>query len=316
VTTIAPERPVTMSPEERRETIQATARRFYRRKMVYSRLFVSMMALGLLVALGALAMLLEAVISRGMRYISWSFLTSPPQLADLFHRNRIGGISNALVGTLVVFGLGFLIAVPLSIIVAVALYESSGKVMAGFRTLLEVMVGMPSILFGIFIFAYIVSPDIFHSGYVFNGFAGSLALAVLMVPLMSVTCEQALRAVPLTYTEAALALGAKRAKIMRKVTMPYALPRMVTGIMLSASRGVGETAPLLFTIGASMLVNFSPRSQQTTASTDALNSISGQYIIPTQVYEVWGVALVLITVVLILNVSSRIIVARLNRGRV
>src|SRR5579871_3914839 len=187
MTTLAPERPVALTPEERREAVQAAARGFYRRKQAYSRFFVATMALGLVASLGVLFAILESVISKGLPYLSWKFLTSLPLQADLFHQHRIGGISSALTGTVVVFGLAFVIAVPLAVVVAIALYESQGKVMSAFRTLLEVMVGMPSILFGIFIFAYVVHPNFWHSGYVTDGLAGSLALAVLMLPLMAVT---------------------------------------------------------------------------------------------------------------------------------
>ena len=169
MTTLAPERPVALTPEERREAVQAAARGFYRRKQAYSRFFVATMALGLVASLGVLFAILESVISKGLPYLSWKFLTSLPLQADLFHQHRIGGISSALTGTVVVFGLAFVIAVPLAVVVAIALYESQGKVMSAFRTLLEVMVGMPSILFGIFIFAYVVHPNFWHSGYVTDG---------------------------------------------------------------------------------------------------------------------------------------------------
>lgn len=310
MTTLATKRPEDLSDEDRREFIQQSARSFYRRKMAYSKLFIGVMGLGLVVAFVPLFSIIESVLSKGIPYISWKFLTTTQQQPDLFHQHRLGGISNALTGTALVFGLGFAIAMPIAVVVAIALYESHGRVMNGFRLLLEVMVGMPSILFGIFILVYVVQRMHFQ----LTGLAGSLALAILMLPLMTVTCEQALRSVPSTYVEAALALGAKKSKVMRRVVLPYARPRMLTGIMLSASRGVGETAPVLFVIGASMLVNMSPMSQQTTTSTLMYNNLLYSIYGPQRT-EVWGIALVLITVVLVLNVSSRLIVARINKGR-
>jgi len=248
------------------------------------------------------------VIRNGISYITWKFLTTPPQNPSLFHKHQIGGISNAIEGTALVFGMALLMSVPISIMVAIALYESHGRVMGALRTLLEVMIGMPSILFGIFIYTYVVERMHFQ----LTGLAGSLALTVLMVPLMSVACEQALRGVPAVLTEAGLALGAKKAQVMRKIVLPYALPRMLTAIMLSASRGIGETAPVLLVIGSTYVANWNLMTSQTTLTTLMYNTIQSFY--NYQRSEVWAIALLLIVVVFVLNLASRIIVARLNRG--
>ena len=191
--------------------------------------------------------ILYSVVRNGVNYITWQFLATPPDLLgpDFHHQHRIGGISNAIEGTALVFGVALLMAVPVSILVGIALYESRGKVMGALRVLLEVMIGMPSILFGIFIYVFVVA----RMHYQLTGMAGSLALMVLMVPLMAISCEQALRATPQVLTEAGLALGAKRSQVMRKVVLPYSRPRILTGLMLAASRAIGETAPVVLVIG-------------------------------------------------------------------
>ena len=135
---------------------------------------------------------------------------------------------------------------------------------------------------------------------------------VLMVPLMSIACEQALRGVPLILTEAGLALGAKKAQVMRRIVLPCALPRILTAMMLSASRGIGETAPVLLVIGSTYVADWNPRTSQTTLTTLMYSTIDS--IWTYQRSEVWAIALLLIVVVFVLNLSSRIVVARLNRG--
>ena len=294
--------------DERRAAVQEAASRFYRRKTLYSKLFLGATSLGLLIAFIPLFSIIYNVVRNGITYITWKFLTTPPQSPSIFHKHQIGGISNAIEGTALVFGMALLMSVPISIMVAIALYESHGRVMGALRTLLEVMIGMPSILFGIFIYTYVVERMHFQ----LTGLAGSLALTVLMVPLMSVACEQALRGVPAVLTEAGLALGAKKAQVMRKIVLRYALPRMLTAIMLSASRGIGETAPVLLVIGSTYVANWNLMTSQTTLTTLMYNTIQSFY--NYQRSEVWAIALLLIVVVFVLNLASRIIVARLNRG--
>lgn len=309
MSTITAPTPAPMSSDERRAFVQASAQRFYRRKVAYSRVFLTLTGIALVIACIPLVSIVWNILSRGLPQISWSFLTSPQQEPTLFHQGDIGGISNAIVGTVLTFGVGLVIAIPFAIVLGIALYESSGRFMSGFRTLLEVMVGMPSILFGVFIYAYVVT----RMHYQLTGFAGALALAVLMIPLMAVSCEVALRSVPSVLVEAGLALGAKRASVMRRVVLPYALPRIWTGVMLALSRAVGETAPVLFVIGTSLVPNWDLFGQQTTMTTMMFADVGSPY--SSLQHQTWGIALVLIFMVFIFNIGSRIIVARSTKGR-
>lgn len=295
--------------EDRRAAVQQAATRFYRRKMAYSRLFLATAALGLVVAFIPLYSIVYNVLARGIPQLTWAFLSTPPQNPTLFDQSNIGGISNLIEGTVLIFCCAFAAAVPVAVVVAMALYESHGRVMSGFRTLLEVMVGMPSILFGIFISIEVVQ----HMDNRLTGLAGSLALFVLMIPLIAVTCEQAMRAVPQILIEAALALGAKPSQVMRRVVLPNALSRMLTGIMLTASRALGETAPLLFVIGSAYAADWNPLTSQSSLTTTIYTNL--QSIYHSQRNEVWGIAVLLISVVFILNLGSKIFVARMNKGQ-
>ena len=307
MTTLAPDVPT--STEDRRALVHASAQHFYRRKVRNSRIFLALIGLALAIACAPLVSIVWNVLRRGIPQISWTFLSTPQQIPSIFHPGQLGGISNMIIGTIMTFGLGLVIAIPFSVITGIALYESHGRFMAGARMLLEVMVGMPSILFGIFIYIYVVT----KMGYVFSGFAGALALAVLMIPLMAIACEAALRDVPTILVEAALALGAKRSSVMRRVLLPFALPRIWTGIMLSLSRGVGETAPVLWVIGVSLTGSWRLLAQQSTLTTGMFSDLQSPS--PQQNNQTWGIALVLITTVFIFNIGSRIIVARSSKGR-
>jgi phosphate transport system permease protein len=300
---------VPQTDEERRAFIQSAATRFYRRKVVYSWLFIGFSVLMLGIAFVPLGSIVYNVVVRGAKVVDWTFLTTPQQQPTLFHQSDYGGISNAIVGTIVIFVTGLVIAIPVSIALAVALYESSSKIVHGLRVYLEVMIGLPSILFGIFVYARIIQ----QLGYSLNGYMGAIALALMMLPLMTIAGERALRETPTTLIEAALALGAKRSRVMWRVVLPYSLPRMWTGIMLSLSRAVGETAPILFVIGASLVVNWNPSAQQSAMPTLIWNNLGSQYK-PVQESS-WGIALVLIVAVFIFNLASKLLVARSNRGR-
>jgi phosphate transport system permease protein len=297
------------SAASRREIVQSSATRYYRRKMILSGIRIYGLYAALVAALVPLGDILYNVIRRGAPYMSWRFLSTPQKLPDLFHQSDIGGISNGITGTAEIFGIAVVIAVPLAVTTAIALYESHGRVMARFRTLLEVMVGMPSILFGVFIYSYVVT----RMHYQLTELAGSLALAVLMIPLITVSCEVALRTVPQAYVEAALALGAKRSTVMRRVVLPYAAPRILTGIMLAGARAIGETAPILFVIGNNLGSTWDPLKEVSSLPTIAYNDLNSYYT--SLQNEVWGIALVMIAAVLVLNLASRFIVARTSKGR-
>jgi phosphate transport system permease protein len=306
VTTVSPD--AVLSAAARRDLVQATARRTFRRRLVLSRVFMTTIVLAVVVAFVPLVAIMVSIVSNGWRFVDWTFLTTP-QLQPGIYGTDIGGISNAITGSLLIDGFALVLTIPTSIVLAIVLFESKGRVMAAFRRVVEVMVGLPSILFGIFVFEFVVTP----MGYRYTALAGSIALALLMLPVMTVASEAALVAVPPTLSEAALALGARKSRIMGRVLLPYAIPRMLTGVLLALSRAVGETAPVLLIINSSLVTHWNLMSPQSVLPLLIFNNI-GSYN-KTVIASSWGIALVLIVAVFCINLTSRLILARSQKGR-
>lgn len=309
-TAAAPVPGATMTPAERRALVQSTAARTYGRRRATSVAFLAALALALAVAFVPLVGVLWTVIGRGISYISWRFLTTPPQFPDVFHPNNIGGISNGITATVECTGIAIAIAFPLGLLAAIAMYESKLFITRWLRTALEVMIGMPSILFGLFALLAVVG----HMNNQLTMLAGSVALAMVMLPLIAVASEDALRSVPPHLSEAALALGAKRSRTMYRVVLPYARPRVLTGTLLALSRAVGETAPIVFVMGTALATNWNPLSEASTLTGLMWYNFSGGGP-PAERDENWGIALVLIVGVFLFNLASRVIVAFANKGQ-
>ena len=183
------------------------------------------------------------LLKQGLGALSWDFFSSDPSGRFL---GPPGGVKSAIVGTILIVGLAALIAIPVGVGVALYLVEYGKKsVFANFvRYFVDVMTGVPSIVFGLFIYIVLVLTGI---GGNFAGWKGSIALALLMMPVVTRSAEVVLNLVPDSLREAALALGAPRWKVVWSIVLPTALPGLVTGSMLAIARGAGETAPLLFT---------------------------------------------------------------------
>jgi phosphate transport system permease protein len=193
-----------------------------------------------LAGIGILVWILSSVIVRGVGAFNLNFFTqlpTPPGMAG-------GGLANAMVGTIAMTMAATLISVPLGLLSGVYLAEfgQESRVADQSRFSANVLMGMPSIVVGLFAYALVVKP----LGH-FSGYAGTVALAILMIPVVTRTTEDMLRLVPNTLREAALALGAPRWKVTLAVVFRAAKGGLVTGILLAVARVSGETAPLLFT---------------------------------------------------------------------
>jgi phosphate transport system permease protein len=286
-----------------REVVRERSARTHARRQARSKIFLAGTGLALLIVLAAIYAILSQVIGNGVHFITWSFFTQAPEVPSLTSPNAVGGIVTGLVGTLVVVGIAVMISVPFGLLVSVAIYEYRNRFTAILRTGLAVFVGLPSILFGLFvsllIFTLNLSPD---------GLYGAIALSLLMVPVVAINCEEALLSVPLTLSEAGSALGARRSRLMLRVIFPYARPRITTGIFLALARASGETAPVLLTIGLGTVTTWNPTQQTNTLTTLIYQFLQSPY--PAQHLECWGIALVLITVVLVLNIVARVFQAR------
>jgi phosphate transport system permease protein len=270
-----------------------------------------LMGLSLLIVLIPLGFILVTVIQKGAQAISWDFLTE-----DIPPVRRSGpGMGPAVVGTILTTGLATLMAVPLGILGAVYLHEygRNGRLASVLRFFADVMTGVPSIIMGLFIFTiWVVRFGV--DGV--NAFAGALALGCLMLPIVIRSTEEMLKLVPNDLREASLALGSSRSRTILGIVLPAALPGIVSGVLLAVARAAGETAPLLFTIGAATSINWNPFSGPNTALSVQIFSNAQQPFAGAQ-ERAWGAALTLIAMTFILLVLSRIVAARFNpmKGR-
>jgi phosphate transport system permease protein len=211
-----------------------------------------------------------------------------------------GGALTAILGSIQMVGLAAAIAVPVGVLAGGYVSEYAGPRTAGaIRFASDVMVGIPSILIGVFVFTVLVLP--FRQ---FNAFAGSVALAVIMVPVIARTTEEVLRLVPRGLREAGLALGVPVWRTVISVTMRTALPGILTGVMLAVARAAGETAPLLFTALGSRLVNVGDFTRPMDALPIFIYTNARQPY-PVLNSQAWGAAFLLLLFVLVANVALR-----------
>jgi phosphate transport system permease protein len=254
---------------------------------------------GLMTALAIvpLAWIIFEVFARGSSAMSLSFLT------DTFKPTSIdngGGVWHAIVGTGILIGWATLLSVPIGILAAFYVSEHPNTTLGlAVRFGTDVLSGLPSIVVGLFVYALIVQ----NSGY--SAFAGSVSLAILMLPVVLRTTEEMLKLVPKSLREASLALGAPEWKTSFSVLLPAAMTGVVTGLMLAIARVAGETAPLLFTALGSN--NLSTALDKPIAS---LPLVLFKYAVdPSKVRnaQAWAIALLILVLVLVLNVAARLI---------
>jgi phosphate transport system permease protein len=291
------------SIERRRAVVRQTSTQTLRRRRVIGNVARVACYVALLVALVPLAALVAYTVSRGAKGLSVAFFTQlpvPPGVPG-------GGISNAIVGTLVIVALAAAMAIPVGLAVALFAVERRGRLAAAIRFVADVMSGIPSIAIGVFAYALIVVPTGDYSGI-----TGSFALAVLMVPIIVRADEVAMRAVPDDLWDAGLALGARPSRVVRSIVLRGALPGIVTGNLLAVARAVGETAPLLFTIFGSQLLEANPfvpmQAMPLTIFSD------GTQPDPHLQTTAWATALVLLVFVLILSIAARAFATVMTRN--
>ena len=239
-----------------------------------------------------LVALVGYTLARGAKAVSWTFLThapTPPGLPG-------GGVYPALVGSAKIAGLGLGIAAPVGLFTALFVYERRGRLAGAIRFGAEVMTGVPSIIVGIFAYALLVRP-LHHFGLL----PAAFAISVLMTPIMIRANAEAMRSVDVDLWEAGVALGARRSRVARAVVLRGALPGILSANLLAVARGIGETAPLLFTVAA-----------PTMAATLFIYS-QGTEAIPSAQTAAWGTALVVLAAVLVLSVATRLLSWALTR---
>jgi len=290
-----------------RERAEATRAR----RQAVSSIMTGLCWASIAVAAVPLVMILVELFSKGWSYISTSsFYTQLPQAPTLFSQNQLGGISNSLVGSLVLIVYACIAAVPIGIGIGVYLAEHDTKPAAVLRTVTATMIGAPSILMGLFAYSVIV----IQFGVGFSILAGSFGLAVLMLPLIASTTELSVRNVPHTLREAGLALGARPSTTSLRIVIPAALTGIVTGCILAISRAVGETAVVYLVIGGTAsAITWKPldfgNSLPSTIYGDVQSSYSSQHD------QAWGIALLLVLVIFVLSLAARIWSARKQKVR-
>jgi phosphate transport system permease protein len=279
-------------PADWRRVVQDASRRSLPRRRWAGRLVELLCGVAVVAGVVPLAALIYYTIARGIHLISVTFLThspTPPGIPG-------GGISTAIIGTAKIVGLALVLAIPIGMFTALFLYERRGRLAAAVRFSADVLTGVPSILIGIFAYTVLVRP-LHH----YSTLAAGFALAVLMTPIMIRSNEEALRAVATDLWEAGVALGAGRSRVARSVIVRTSLPGVVSGNLLATARGVGETAPLLFTVAAPTLaMTLLVYDQATQAFSSAQETA-------------WATALVLLTLVLVFSLAARLIAWALTR---
>jgi phosphate transport system permease protein len=259
---------------------------------------------GTVIALIPLVLIIYYLLKKGLGAWGGSFFTSDP--TGSFFGNP-GGIRSAILGSLEIVGLATLIAIPVGIGVALYLteYGKENWFAQAVRYFVDVMTGVPSIVFGLFIYIVLVTS---HIGGNFAGWKGSIALSLLMLPIVIRSAEVVLLLVPSGLREAALALGAPRWRVIFRVVLPTAAPGLVTGSLLAVARGMGETAPLLFTVSTAFGLTGNLTGQMNTLPIQIFNDIQSPR--SEIVARAWGAGLTLVILVLILNVAARTIARR------
>jgi len=267
----------------------------------------SLCFVAVLVAIAPLASILGYVIVQGASSLNWAFFTQiPGPLGE-----PGGGMANALVGTLILIAMGSCVGVPIGILGGLFLSEVGGNGRLGWwiRFTADVLNGIPSIVIGVFVYTLIVIPTRHFSGY-----AGGVALGLMMIPIVMRTTEEMVHLVPGSLREASLALGIPWWVTTLRVTLPTAQAGVLTGIVLAVARIGGETAPLLFTAFNNQFWSLRPDQPMASLTVQLYNYAIAPY--DAWHRQAWAAALVLMTLTLVLNVSARVATRkRFSRGR-
>jgi phosphate transport system permease protein len=286
-----------MATVEHALTVSLRGDRRTRRRRIVNRIAELIAVLAAAVAVGVLAWVVYAVAKRGIDLISWSFLTSDLPIP---FSNEVGGIAPLIVGSAILVGIATAIALPIGVCVALFLEEfAPGWLRVPIQLTIDLMVGLPSVIIAIFIFSALVY------GHKENGLAGSLGLAIVMLPLITRATQEVLRLVPSHQREGALALGVSRWRTVLGIILPASLGGILTGTVLAVARAFGETAPLLFVTGIyGRFVTVNPHQ--------AMPNMPVQIFIwsespdPLDHKRAWATAFVLMAFVLVTSLIARI----------
>jgi phosphate transport system permease protein len=274
-----------------------------RRRRLVNRLAEASATIAALVAVFVLGILVWSIAKRGAGELSWGFLTRD---LPLFGQPG-GGIAPLIVGSAILVGLATAMALPAGVLIAVFLEEfASPRVRASIQLAIDLMNGLPSIIIGVFVFGLLVY------GHPQNGWAGSVGLAIVMLPLVTRATQEVLRLVPVSQREGALALGASRWRTVLGITLPSAAGGILTGTVLAVARATGETAPLLFATSIfGRTLEWNP--SHTLPNLPVQIFIWSESADPEDHKRAWASALVLLLFVLLTSLTARLVLARARR---
>ncbi len=273
-----------------------------RRRRIVNRIMESIGTVAALVAVAILGLVIASVAVRAAPALNWDFFTKAPSLFG-----GGGGISSALIGSAIIVGLATAMALPVGVLTAIYLTEFAPPPVAGsVQLVLDVLNGLPTIVTGVFVYGLLVI------GHLQSAYAGAIALAIVMLPLVARAAQETLLLVPSALREGSLALGVSRWRTVTGVILPTTLGGILTGTVLAVARAAGETAPLLFTSSI-----FNP-----SVSTDITHALPN---IPVLIFtyseqpdkalheQAWGAALVLMGFVLVASLAAKALLARSRR---
>lgn len=255
--------------------------------------------------------ILGEVFINGYDQLSWSFFTEPTPTAyktmqAIENGERIpGGIANGIIGTILILSMAIIVAIPIGILCGIFLSENSKNRFAKIISYLtDLLQGTPSVIIGIVTYIWIVVP---MKGY--SAIAGSIALFIMMLPLIIRSTEETLKILPTSLKEAGLALGGNKVRVMLKVQLPAAFGGVFTGILLAISRVIGETAPLMFTALGCSFVRWSIDKPISAVPLLIWEFFNDPYLQDM----IWGASLFLLLFVLTLNVLSKYLKRKWNQ---
>jgi phosphate transport system permease protein len=265
----------------------------------------AVVAAGISIAVFPIISIIATVFVRGYRGIHLGLFTHDMALNSVTDPINQGGLLHALTGTAILVLVALVISVPLGILTAIYMTEIRGRFMKPIKFLVQAMSGVPSIVAGLFILSAVIYP--ITKGY--SGFAGSLALSILMIPTVARTSEEVLLLIPNDLREAGVALGGTHWRTVAMVVVPAARSGLVTAMILGVARIAGETAPILLLTGGGDKVNWNP-FQGPMGSLPFYIWKSYAVGTPESITRAWAAILVLLVIVLVLFVSARLLSGR------
>jgi phosphate transport system permease protein len=273
-----------------------------RRRRIVEKLFGLAAVASALLACGILVVVLGTLVYKGFSELSLDFFTKPRPLFG-----EEGGIADALIGSALVVGMAMLMAIPISVLVAIYMSEYAGpKVARSLKIVLDVLNGVPAIVVGIFVFGILVVGQGQSAVY------GAFALAILMLPMVARATQEILEIVPRSLRDASFALGVTKWRTTWSIVLPAAIGGILTGVVIAVARVAGETAPLLFTTSiAANQISFDVHGALPTLP--VLIFVNSESPDPGEQAAAWAAALVLIAFVLVMNVLAKLFAGRKRR---